>query len=722
MARRAENGQTGPANGKSIALSHKHQIQPADAGHGGQIVLPKPLSMKQSGKRFVCGAAWGMLSWQAYFVGEYAATTIAPLLKDRNTAPSELHWKLSLLLLGIYSLAGLVNGGLASVFLGAGKSTVTEWRTRSIASLTLVLALLVNLVSVGTYRTSIVGTILLGAVLVWAFLSETNSRRLHLLSNPWVVAVSQILLIRVGSSLVNRGLVVQLSVGTVFAAVVAALCIFKSRMWAPAKPPRLALQAIVLLAALCATFGATTILTARNQHREFRKREFNAKASSPNVIFIVMDTVRADHLSLYGYHQLTSPQLQKLATSATYYPHAYAAGNGTLVSHSAMFTGTYASWNGVRSYSLGTSTHAAGPIRPEFPTAAEILSQHGYLTMAVVANTAFLTPAFGFHRGFDWFDSTFALPMHTGTADSYFLRHGARDVISRFSCVAAFDSRYFSAGEINRKAMKLLDQPSVAQRPFFLFLNYMDAHGPYVAPPPYDSRFPGNDCPSVAGEVPQQSERLRRHNISQYDGGIAYEDAEIGHLVSYLKHRGLYENTLLIITSDHGEAFGEGNRYGHGQTVYADQVRVPLLIKFPHANDGRVIDRSIGHTDLLPTMLQSAGIALPDIAKSGAAAGGNEEGDHKLVSEDLESEPPHRALYAGDRKFVASTSGMRQLYDVVADPSEQTDLCSRETDRCSQMRRDLEEWIGSIPYRPKLNKQTDRKTLDRLKSLGYVAR
>lgn len=662
-----------------------------------------------------------MLSWQAYFLGEYAATTLAPLLKDRNTAPAELHWKLSLLLLGIYSLAGLVAGGMAALFLGAGKSTVTEWRTRNVAALTLLIAFLVNLLTVGTYRTSTVGTILLAAVLVWSLLSEINSQRLRFLGNPWIVAVSQILLIRIGSYLVGKGLIVQLSTGIVFAALVATLCILGTRMWVAVRPPRLAFQASVLLCALFATFGTAALLSARNQRREFTKREGNAKAGSPNVVFIVMDTVRADHLSLYGYQQATSPQLQKLAASATYYPRAYAAGNGTLVSHSAMFTGTYASWNGVRSYSLGASTHAAGPIRPEFPTAAEILSQHGYLTMAVVANTAFLTPAFGFDRGFDWFDSTFALPMHTGAADAYFLRHGARDLMGRFTCAAAFDSRYFTAAEINRKAMRLLDQPAVAQRPFFLFLNYMDAHGPYVVPPPYDSWFPGSDCSSIRGEASQESDRLRRHNISQYDGGIAYEDAEIGNLVSYLKQRGLYENTMLIITSDHGEAFGEGNRYGHGKTVYADQVRVPLLIKFPHANDGRVIDQGIGHTDLLPAMLQSAGIALPDSAKSPTAGGSGESG-HKLVSEDLESEPPHRAIYTGDRKFVASTSGMRQLYDVVADPSDQVDLCARETDRCSQMRLDLDQWIGSIPYRPKLNKQTDKKTLDRLKSLGYIAR
>jgi arylsulfatase A-like enzyme len=448
-----------------------------------------------------------------------------------------------------------------------------------------------------------------------------------------------------------------------------------------------------------------------NIHAQGDSRRLAAlESSKPNILLLTLDTVRADHLSLYGYKRNTTPHLAELARVATVFSHATASGDMTITSNAAILTGTYASWNGARPHQ--SSSGNGVPISNKYPTLAEILSEHGYSTAAVVANSGFLTREWGFDRGFQFFDARGAVRMMPPQKE-YLLRYGARQVLHRVVDTAAFDMMFLRAGEINREAYGLLDRARSSGRPFFLFLNYMDAHSPYAPPPQFDELYPAEKDLSIPdaryGQLfdqlaegrGQMSEKERQHYISQYDGAIAYMDAEIGRLIAGLKQRGLYENTLLIIVSDHGEAFGERDLIGHGLSVNKDQVDVPLIVKYPGSDQGEWVEERVGHTDVLPTVLEVTGITPPQFLQGFSLRRGVGNTDRRLISESFPGSGLislnrkfnriERAIYSGSFKYIDSTAGKHELYDVSADPSEAHNLCSVDAARCSTMQHDLEE-------------------------------
>ncbi len=209
----------------------------------------------------------------------------------------------------------------------------------------------------------------------------------------------------------------------------------------------------------------------------------------------------------------------------------------------------------------------ARPLAHSFVTLAEILAGRGYSTLGVAANYAYLAPRFQLDQGFDLYDARRPIPV-LDPAREYFLRHGMRRALGVFFDTAAFDRTYRSAQEINADVFPLLERAADRQIPFFLFVNYLDAHLPYIPPPPLDSRYPGKRPGLSYAEIRaltvdvlsgkrQPSSSERAHLISQYDGSIAYLDAQIGNLLDRLKALQIFEHTLIVVTSDHGEAFGD---------------------------------------------------------------------------------------------------------------------------------------------------------------------
>jgi arylsulfatase A-like enzyme len=375
---------------------------------------------------------------------------------------------------------------------------------------------------------------------------------------------------------------------------------------------------------------------------------------------------------------------------------------------------------------------------------AEILSEHGYSTAAVVANWVFLSQEWGFDRGFQFFDARGVVPMMPPLRKEYLLRYGARQMLHRVIDTADFDLMFLRAGEINREAYGLLDRARGTGRPFFLFLNYMDAHSHCAPPPQFDELYPAEKDLSIPdaryGELfdqlvagrGQMSEKERQHYISQYDGAIAYMDAEIGRLIDGLKQRGLYQNMLLIIVSDHGEAFGERNLIGHGLSVNKDQVDVPLIVKYPGSDQGQKVDERVGHTDLLPTVMEVTGVTPPQILQGFSLRKHVGNSNRRLISESFPiserfSVNPkfnriERAIYSGNLKYIGSTAGKHELYDISADPAEAHNLCSVDDASCSTMRHDLEEWEKAMPKAVSHGKPLDPQTLGLLRSLGYATR
>jgi arylsulfatase A-like enzyme len=315
--------------------------------------------------------------------------------------------------------------------------------------------------------------------------------------------------------------------------------------------------------------------------------------------------------------------------------------------------------------------------------------------------------------------------------------------MTRFAAPSDFDRRTRRADEVNKETFNLLSEAKEDDRPFFLFINYMDAHWPYLPPPPYDTLFPGKDESftlahyfELMEKVLKQQRKIRpeeyRHLISQYDGGIAYLDSQIGNLIVELKKLGLYDNTLIIITSDHGEAFGERDLIEHGISVYQDLVHIPLIIRYPNARHKMVVQDAVSVVDILPTVMEVLGEEIPT-GYPGRSLTKIAPGKRPIViSEEFPKgvavnwhqrfNKTSRAVYSGTFKYISSTSGERELYDLSQDPNETNNLCNENDDLALELETMLENWLASVKdeYKSTTTTKLDPETYDRLKSLGYI--
>ena len=297
------------------------------------------------------------------------------------------------------------------------------------------------------------------------------------------------------------------------------------------------------------------------------------QAKAPHgIILISLDTLRADHLGCYGYYPNTSPSIDTFAAENILFENAVVQAPNTLPSHMSIMTSLYPSFHKV--------TNSSFPLDEDLLTLAELLKAGGYQTVAFT-DGGYVSGSFGFNQGFDIYDD------HGG---------GIENILP--------------------KAIQWLD--TNRSEPFFLFLHCYDIHSPYNPPPPYNSMFHDFSYPS--GLVPSNrnlsSAYMRKlwltdedvqHFIAFYDGGIRYTDENIGRFLSYLKNSGLYDDSLIIITSDHGEEFNEHGSFLHWQIYFRPNLHVPLIIHIPSFKKTPVkITNLVRSIDLLPTILDSA--------------------------------------------------------------------------------------------------------------------
>jgi len=468
------------------------------------------------------------------------------------------------------------------------------------------------------------------------------------------------------------------------------------------------------------------------------KAPLPAQASSrPNVILISMDTVRADHLSVYGYAQNTSPHLRDLAALSTLYTRSVAAGDLTLSTHGSIFTGQYPSAHGAH---CGPGQAGCAPLPQGSRTLAKILSEHGYVTAGVVANDAFLLHSYGLDQGFQYWDQRLGVRF-LSTSEVSYVRLSIEELLNHLYTYPAYEKQARNGGEINRDVFPLLKPAGNDGRPFFLFVNYMDAHTPYTPPAPFDRLYPGKEphftmtrLNTIKADVMGKGLPIafadRAHMLSQYDGGIAYLDSQIGNLVSRLKQLGLYENTLLIVTSDHGEAFGEKSLVGHGVGVYQSLVHVPLIIKFPHQNSQATVDDLVSSVDIMPTILDQLGYPIPAWVQ-GRSLLKPAPGSGRPVFSESFADPyvsrmypklrrVERAIFFGRFKYIQSTIGKRELYDLTADPGENQNLYDSGNPLDQSLANELNSWRRTVAHRSTPQHAPDRETLEELRSLGYI--
>ncbi len=300
----------------------------------------------------------------------------------------------------------------------------------------------------------------------------------------------------------------------------------------------------------------------------------------PNVLIYLVDTLRADHLGVYGYARPTSPHIDAFARDSVVFTSAIAQSGWTKTSVASILTGLVPFHHG--------TIDRDDALPPSIPTLPMMLARAGYARYAAIANGN-LSPAFGLQRGFEPY-------------------------------------RYLASGEYEAGAVagvvvdawqQWLDTRRGAE-PWFAYLHTIDPHDPYHAPEPFTSR---STIPITGvGEIPAflqthhgvSAEQLGADLIDKYDAEIVYTDAMFGRAIEDLKRRGLYDETLILFASDHGEEFLDHGGWGHGHSLYRELLHVPLIVKFPrNRHAGMIVKTNVQHVDIVPTVLQAAGVAIP---------------------------------------------------------------------------------------------------------------
>ena len=442
-----------------------------------------------------------------------------------------------------------------------------------------------------------------------------------------------------------------------------------------------------------------------------------------NIVLISLDTVRADHLGAYGYHRKTSPAIDTLAAQGAAFDRAVSPSSWTLPVHMSIFTSLYPSFHGLERSGARWNARLADSER----TMAQYLKESGYATAAFSGNP-FLNATWGFDRGFDLY------------------RQYLTDAKAQVDRAALW--LQWHAHRVDRK---------LASAPFFLFVHFNDAHVPYSVPAEFRKKFPveassGDEAPPGVHPCVAQAARRDSPDLdsarAHYDAEINYIDTHLGRLFRVLQDLGWKDSTLLVLTADHGEEFGDHGDTKHKATLYEEVLRVPLVMTFPRViAAGQRIGGSVSLLDILPTMLEAIGrerparlqgvSLLPYVRRHGAGAPIAPPRTREIFAElgplGLEWEMPvHRkAVSTSDHKLIVTYAKgggtTKELYDLAADPRER---CNAYSDReRSPAVRQMEERLGgfireAVGYRQAQASEEgfepSEELLEQLRSLGYI--
>jgi arylsulfatase A-like enzyme/Flp pilus assembly protein TadD len=395
-----------------------------------------------------------------------------------------------------------------------------------------------------------------------------------------------------------------------------------------------------------------------------------------------VDTLRADHLGCYGDSDVETPVVDSLAREGVVFGRAVAQVPLTGPSHAALLTGTYPFWNGFQSWS------DAG-LRPEVPTLAEIFKEHGYATAAFVSAFV-LDSMWGLSRGFDLYDDWFKTPDYQAMQNSDVERRG---------------------GETIDHVLAWLKLPP--PQPFFLWVHLYDPHLPYDPPEPFKTKY-------------------RSH---PYDGEIAYDDQQLGRLFEFVKGQGLYDASLIVLTSDHGEGLGEHQERDHGYFIYNSTVRVPLIIKLPEGRSPgrRPITQVVNTVDIAPTVARLSGIpdaatqsfqgqSLVSLMETGGESPVRYGFSESLYPRDLLN--AHSLLGVQTVRYAYIRGAREELYDLERDPAQQRDILSENpamAESLRQVARDLRTRFRAPAEAAAQRRSLSPEAVEKLRSLGYVS-
>jgi arylsulfatase A-like enzyme len=447
------------------------------------------------------------------------------------------------------------------------------------------------------------------------------------------------------------------------------------------------------------------LLSGCARHAEGRAR--------PNVLLIVVDALRPDRLECYGYARPTSPALNALAGEGIIFTDVTAQAAETMLSVPSLLTGRYPREHGTGWVQKGDTVYAQHGAA--LPTLAEVLRARGYQTAAFSANPI-VGPSIGADRGFQKLEYPVdRLPPW---------RHG-------------------SAADLNRCALAWLRRYRRDSGPFFIYLHYLDPHNLYR--PPEECCLFGRPGYTVEDErvnvemnlVSDQSPGstitdtlLGEHGLSRrdvarlrdlYDGEVRCSDQAIGELLAWLKDAGLYDNTVIVVTADHGEAFLEHGELEHGTALYQELLHVPLIMRLPGVRGGQEVRAPVAVIDIAPTVLEALGLGqalrmsgrsvYPELVKGTPVP-------ERLIVSELPSQHAH-AVRLGRMKLLTSP-GRDELYDLRDDPGERINLAASRPAEVARLRAALQEELARHPAAEGSAVPASREELDALRALGYI--
>lgn len=426
----------------------------------------------------------------------------------------------------------------------------------------------------------------------------------------------------------------------------------------------------------------------------------------PNIIVIVVDTLRADHLGCYGYQRATSPNVDRFAADALLFERCLSHAPETRTSVAAIFSGF-----------LPHETYVPALQRaPDgLEMLAEMLQSFGYQTLAVVSNYV-LRRGYGFEQGFAVYD----------------------DKMDDFETIRPVPERI--AEHTTDRAIELLEQHR--DKPVFMWIHYQDPHGPYTPPPGYAAQFRDPDQPprllklndnwTGAGGIPdyQQRDDNRDYHdyVANYDGEIRYFDDHFKRLIDALKSLGMYDDSLIVLTADHGEGMGEQDYYfAHGEHLYASQTHVPLIMKYGETLKGRRSD-FVQHADLVPTILRMLELD-PNPAYPGRDLRQPMPAGRSIVSElhpGLPERPTQYSIVVDGLKLIHGVDSKRyEFYNLAVDPYETKDLSDNKTyaPRVVKLKKKLARRAGEDRLGLRVERRevvlTDEEKR-KMRSLGYT--
>jgi arylsulfatase A-like enzyme len=415
----------------------------------------------------------------------------------------------------------------------------------------------------------------------------------------------------------------------------------------------------------------------------------------PNVILIVVDTLRAGHLSCYGYSRNSSPFIDRLAGDSVLFRNAISAAPWTTPSLASMFTSQYPAQLGYEDMPVVLGSESL--------TLAEIFREYNYRTKGIISHV-YISQELGFDQGFDSYDED-----------------NARGHL------------HISSPSVTRKAISYVE--SQKNDRFFLFLHYFDPHYSYMLHERYNY-YPAYDGPLQSGlpirelrkEAPDMSTDDIAYTKALYDSEISFTDKYIGDFLDKLKELGLYENTLIVFTADHGEEFLERGDYwiGHTKKLYQEQIHVPLIMKLAGGNKQEIMEEPVGLIDLMPTIIDCANLSIPNEYACGGEVldlgDGRQQRRGIIISETGRWATLQSLMWKGWKLIYDPTTGSRELYNLTNDPAESNNVAMENEEVLREMKTILQDWSKVLgkPRTEGRQPEFTEEQKERLRSLGYL--